>query len=153
MQQISNEPVQTERERPCGLLRLLLVILYDGVILLGLLLLAAALASPFDSGHQQALRDPGFTLYLLAVWFAYLSVCWRNGGMTIGMRAWRVRLQAGPGRPGWGQCVLRFLVSLISAACAGFGFLWMLWDRDKRSWHDMASKTRLTVPGKSNRTP
>lgn len=127
----------------CGLIRLLLVMVYDGVILVGLLLIGAALASPLDSGNQRALQDPLFTLYLLGIWFVYLAACWRHGGMTLGMRAWRVELYHAEGRPGWGRCLVRFGVSLMSAAAAGLGFAWMLLDRQKRTWHDMASHTRL----------
>ena len=130
-------------KQTCGLFRLLLVIIYDGVILLGLLLIGAALASPLDSGNQRALRDPVFTIYLAGIWFTYLAVCWRHGGMTLGMRAWRVKLYSASGRPDWAQCALRFGVSLLSAASAGLGFAWMLVDREKRTWHDMASNTRL----------
>lgn len=135
-------PHRNDRQA-CGLFRLLLVMTYDGVILLGLLIIGAALASPLDSGNQRALRDPVFTLYLAGIWFAYLAVCWRHGGMTLGMRAWRVRLYSAKGRPDWAQCALRFGVSLLSAASAGLGFAWILVDREKRSWHDLASNTRL----------
>lgn len=131
------------KARPCGLLRLLLVMAYDAVILVGLLLAGAALASPFDSGNQRALQDPVFSLYLLAIWFAYLAACWRRGGMTVGMRAWRVRIETEGGRPAWSQCLVRFGVSLGSAACAGIGFAWLLVDQRERTWHDIASKTRL----------
>jgi uncharacterized RDD family membrane protein YckC len=64
--------------------------------------------------------------------------------MTVGMRAWKVRIMDHRGgAPGWGKCLLRFLVSLVSAAAAGIGFLWMLVDAEKRTWHDRASGTRL----------
>ena len=41
-----------------------------------------------------ALKDWAYTLYLLVVWFLYLAWCWRKGGMTVGMRAWRVRIRS-----------------------------------------------------------
>ncbi|MBT8062826.1 MAG: RDD family protein [Gammaproteobacteria bacterium] len=125
------------------MLRLFLVMIYDGVILVGLLLIGAALASPFDSGNQRALQDPVFSLYLLAIWFAYLAACWRRSNMTLGMRAWGVRLDSAGGRPDWAQCLVRFGVSLVSAACAGIGFAWLLVDHRKRTWHDIASRTQL----------
>ena len=66
--------------------------LYDAVILLGLLMLASAVALPFGNREKVALHDFWFTLWLLLVCFAYLGGCWRYGGMTVGMRAWRIRL-------------------------------------------------------------
>ena len=122
----------------------MLVMLYDAFVVITLLLLATALALLAGSGQVIAGRDPLFTLYLLLAWFFYLSWCWRNGGMTVGMRAWKVTVVSDRGeKPGWGQCVLRFLVSLGSAACLGIGFAWSLFEPRKRTWHDLASRPRL----------
>ena len=119
--------------------------LYDGLAIIALLLLATAIALLAGSGQVTAGRDPLFTLYLLIVWFFYLAWFWRNGGMTVGMRAWKITIESGRGgMPGWGQCALRFLVSLASAACLGLGFAWSLFEPQKRTWHDLASRTRLT---------
>lgn len=118
--------------------------LYDAVVLTALLLLATALALLAGSGQVTAGRDPVFSLYLLLVWFIYLGWCWTHGGMTLGMRAWRVAIEREDGSlPGWGGSGLRFLVSLLSALCLGLGFWWSLFDPRRRSWHDRASRTRL----------
>ena len=107
------------------------------------MLLATAVALLAGSGQVMAGRDLPFTLYLAAVWFFYLAWFWRRG-MTVGMRAWKVVLQDVSGEePGWGQCLVRFLVSLTAAAFAGIGFARSLFEADRRTWHDMASKTRL----------
>ena len=91
-------------------------------------------------------RDPLYTIYLAAAWFGYLGWCWRRG-MTLGMRAWGVRLVSEPGgRPTWGRCLVRFAVSLLSAASAGAGFWWALFDPGRRTWHDRASATALRRP-------
>jgi uncharacterized RDD family membrane protein YckC len=129
---------------PCGLIRRLATIVYDGAIVLALLMLATLLASLLGLGQQTALRDPGFTLYLLLIWYLYLAWCWHKGGMTVGMRAWRVRIEDNLGQnPGWGKATIRFLASLLSAAALGIGFLWSLGDKRKRTWHDILSGTRL----------
>ena len=129
---------------PCTLLRRLAIIVYDAVIVVSLLMLATTLAMLAGFGGRTAMKDPIFTLYLFAVWFLYLAWCWHRGGMTIGMRAWRVKIEDKEGlRPGWGASTLRFLVSLVSTAAAGLGFFWSLFDSDKRTWHDILSGTRL----------
>lgn len=138
-------PVNGSRtSQSCGLLRRLAIILYDSVVVIALLMLATlvALLAGFQGG--KALTDPFFTLYLFIVWFVYLAWCWRKGGMTLGMRAWRVRIEDENGDcPGWKHCSIRFAVSLLSAALAGAGFFWSLVDAEKRCWHDIASATRL----------
>jgi uncharacterized RDD family membrane protein YckC len=129
---------------PCGLFRRLLIMLYDGVIIVALLMLATAFAMLAGTGNHTALQDPLYTAYLILVWFTYLAWCWHKGGMTLGMRAWHVRITDETyRRPGWKWCALRFLTSILSAAPAGLGFLWSLIDSEKRTWHDKASRTRL----------
>jgi len=130
--------------RPCGLGRLLLCIIYDAVIVLAILMIAGAFALHLPFSHQSAGRDFAYTLYLLSAWFLYLAWCWRNGGMTLGMRAWKVQLISDRGgHPAWWQCGLRFGAAWLSATAAGMGYWWKLLDRQKLSWHDRLSQTRL----------
>lgn len=141
---MSDKAEQKIRQHRCGLLRRLAAIAYDTFIVTGLLLIAAAVASPFGRGDQQAFRDPLFTLYLMAVWFLYMTICWRYGGMTVGMRAWRIRILPDLGRElSWKICISRFLSSLVSAAILGIGLIWPVFDREKRCWHDMFSHSGL----------
>jgi uncharacterized RDD family membrane protein YckC len=129
---------------PCGLGRRVLAIIYDALVVVALLLLATALALLAGSGNVTAGKDPLFSLYLLSVWFLYFAWCWRRGGMTVGMRAWRIALRSEDGSSaGWGQCAIRFLVAILSAACLFLGFFWSLFDSQKRAWHDRASRTVL----------
>lgn len=129
---------------PCELWRRLLAMCYDAVAVVALLMFATALAMLAGFREMTALRDPGYTLYLLLVCLLYFSLSWNRGGMTLGMRAWRVRIAAADGRlPGLGRCVVRFLAALLSAAPAGMGFLWSLFDARRRTWHDRLSGTRL----------
>lgn len=117
--------------------------LYDGVVLLGLLMLASAIALPVAGEGSMALQDPGMTFWLIIVCAAYLTTSWR-AGMTLGMRAWRVRLiDRGGGSVRWLQCLLRFFVGIVSLGVFGLGILWALYDPEKRAWHDLAANTLL----------
>ncbi len=128
----------------CSFMRRLLVILYDTVILFGLLMLGSALALPIGEPQKIAFQDPWFTLWLWLVCFAYLGGCWHYGGMTVGMRAWKVRLiSAEAGKISWPRCLLRCLVGTLSLAALGLGIAWSLFDRKNRSWHDLAAHTLL----------
>jgi len=136
----------------CSLPRRLLVILYDAVILLGLLMLGSALALPFGQPQKIAFQDFWFTLWLLLVCFAYLGGCWRYVGMTVGMRAWRVHLISSDRTTiSWPRCLLRFLAASISLAAFGLGFVWALFDRQKRAWHDIVGHTVLIKAPKVSR--
>ncbi|MCW8924814.1 MAG: RDD family protein [Xanthomonadales bacterium] len=117
--------------------------LYDGVILLGLLMLASAIALPFGGEGKMAFQDFWITLWFIIVCAAYLTTSWR-AGMTLGMRAWRVRLvNPDGGLIPWSKCLLRFLVGTISLAIFGLGVFWALYDSQRRGWHDLAANTLL----------
>jgi uncharacterized RDD family membrane protein YckC len=123
--------------------------LYDAFILLGLLILASALALPFGDPDKVAFHHVWFTLWLLAVCFAYLGACWRFGGMTLGMRAWRVRLVSDDEQlVSWSRCLLRFLIGLVSLGAFGLGIFWALVDSKNRGWHDLAARTLLIKDAK-----
>ena len=104
---------------PAGLLRRLAAVLYDGLLLTGLLLAATALAlgvvamilgSEAVVLHNPLTGSPFFSTYLLPVCFFFYGGFWVHGGQTLGMRAWRLRLQRRDGRGvGWWQALLRFL--------------------------------------------
>ncbi len=129
---------------PCRLWRRLLAMVYDAVVLVAILMAAGAIALVFLDGETMALRDSLYTGYLVAIWFMYLAWCWHKGGQTLGMRAWKICIvDEISGTPGWRACGIRFCVSLLSAAAAGLGFLWSLFEPNARTWHDIASRTRL----------
>ena len=118
--------------------------LYDAVIMLALLIVATAIALPFGDINKVALHDFWFTLWLFVVCFFYLAACWRYGGMTMGMRAWRVKLMSADEQViSWPRCLLRFLVGLVSLGAFGLGILWALVDSRNRGWHDLAARTLL----------
>jgi uncharacterized RDD family membrane protein YckC len=81
---------------------------------------------------------------LFAVTAAYFVVSWARGGQTIGMRAWRLRVVDGDGNAlTWPRALLRFVVACVSLLALGGGFVWCLFDRRKRGWHDLAARSLL----------
>jgi len=112
-------------------------------------MVASALALPFGEAQKIALQDFWFTLWLVFVCFAYLGGCWHYGGMTVGMRAWRVELvKTDGGKISWPACLLRFLLGSLSLAAFGLGFVWALFDQKNRGWHDIATHTVLLRSGR-----
>ena len=46
---------------------------------------------------------------------------------------------------GYGRAFVRWLVSLVSGFVILIGYLWMLWDSEKQTWHDKAANA-VVVP-------
>jgi len=133
---------------PPGLIRRLGALFYDAVLLLGILFFATLALLPFRKGMAFQANTLAYDAYLIGVAYLFFGWCWTHGGQTLGMRAWKIRLchEAG-GAVGWHQASLRFLAASISLALFGLGFLWALWDPDKRCWHDRIAHTRMLWSG------
>ena len=94
------------------------------------------------------LRDIGghplVQLYQAALIALFFGWFWTHGGQTLGLRAWKLKVIRDEGGPlGWKDASLRMAASLVSAAPAGLGYLWILVDRDGLAWHDRLSHTRI----------
>lgn len=127
-----------------GLPRRLAAMLYDGLVLCALLMVAGA---AWVALHRAAAPpgDGAFRAYLLVVCALFYAGFWSRGE-TLGLRAWKLRIVGPDGRPpGWGRALLRFAAAILSWLPAGLGFLWVLVDRDRLAWHDRLSGTRLVL--------
>ena len=77
---------------------------------------------------------------LFFVWF------WTRSGQTLGMQSWRLRLETEDGQlVHWKTGVARLCLALLSFLCLGFGYWWILIDRERRAWHDRLTGTRVIV--------
>jgi len=121
-------------------------ILYDALLLAGVLVVAAIPSVFFIDPHAAPGVHPLLTIYLFLVCFAFYGWFWTHGGQTLGMRVWNIRVQnrEGGGITLW-QAALRFVVAIASWALLGLGFLWSLVDKEKLTWHDRYSMTVLVV--------
>ena len=68
-------------------------------------------------------------------------------GQTLGMKAVSIRVVDfdGGGPIGYGRGTVRALVQYFLSGILYLGYLWMLWDREKQTWHDKASRS-VVVP-------
>ena len=126
-----------------GLFRRLLAIIYDLFLLIALLFVATAFAMIFNQGNA---IEPGqplypyYLVYLLTVSFVFFGWFWTHGGQTLGMKTWKIRLQQTDGQSvSWQLALIRFFTAILSWSLLGAGFLWSLFQSQKRTWHDIAS--------------
>jgi len=134
-----------------GLLRRLGAMLYDGLLLLAVLMVATALFLPFTGGEAvDPRRDPllelVYRLVLLLLIVGFFGLFWTRRGQTLGMASWRLRVEREDGRLlDWGDTLRRLGWALLSLLPLGLGFLWVLFDPERRAWHDRLSHTRVVV--------
>ncbi len=130
----------SRKNPPASLLRCFIAMVYDSFLLFSVLFFAAAIAYPITQGQISL----GYQIYLLLVCFLYFAWSWLHGGQTLGMKAWRIRLQSIDGTPvTWRRALLRFSMAIISWLALGIGFLWLI--VKQQTWHDWASDTRIVL--------
>ena len=107
---VTSEP---PRLKKAGLLRRLAAIGYDSLLLLAVLFIATVLVLPLNGGG--AIRhNPFFSSYIFLVCFLFYGWFWTHGGQTLGMRAWKLRLQRDDGGGiTWWQALARFLLASL----------------------------------------
>ena len=128
-----------------GLFRRLAAILYDSLLIIAIWLITTLLlVSLISDGNP--LRGPLFQFGLYFEACLFYSYFWRLRGQTLGMQVWRIKL-INPDRQtlSWQECFARLFFALVSISMLGLGFIWILFDPAKLTWHDRASGTRVIL--------
>jgi len=142
---------QTENnhQRP-SLFRHIAIMAYDLLLTLSVLLLAGFVAVAFNRGEAISSANPFFMLYIIGVWFFFYGWFLTRGGQTLGMRAWKVYLVSNDQyNVTWLQVAIRFFANIIAWLPFGLGFWWQYLGKDKQSWPDYLSGTRIHFQPKS----
>jgi len=144
--------ISVSRENPTGpqsRLRLaplgmrLMSLSYEGVLLFGLLFVAAYLFLALARDAQSGLPRLLFQVYVLAVCGVYFVFCWARSGQTLPMKTWRIRLVTDQDKPvALGRAVWRYLLA-VPGILSGIGVLWAFVDRDRQFLHDRLAGTRI----------
>ena len=135
-----------------SLMRRVACIFYDSLLLLSVLFLGTAIVLPLNDGDAIPPQNLLYIAYLLSLSFLYFGWFWTHGGQTLGMRAWKVRLQRrDKSKVRWRHVAIRFITALFSWAAAGIGFLWSIFDTERLAWHDRFSGTTLVVESSPKR--
>ncbi|MFL5954935.1 MAG: RDD family protein [Gaiellaceae bacterium] len=99
------------------------------------------------SGILRAILGGSGTGLGFIVAIAYYTYFHGSTGQTPGDAALSIRIvDKQTGQPiGYGRAFIRWLVSIVSGAVLLLGYLWMLWDSEKQTWHDKAAND-VVVP-------
>lgn len=159
--------------------RRLASVLYESLLLLGILFAAASLfllasaAQPAQGTYLQVLQ----IVYLGMIFAAYFLWCWLRRGQTLAMKAWRIRLiGVGQDKLPAARALVRFAVAASILCCAAAALIfaiahrdgwlclsalaiaclspaWALVDPDRQFLHDRLAGTRLVLLPETVRRP
>jgi uncharacterized RDD family membrane protein YckC len=139
---LARQPVEL-----AGLRRRLASMLYESLLLLGVLALTF-MVPLLILGVGLEYTPPGGVLwvYIFVVLGMYFLWYWRRGGQTLAMQTWKLRVVDIQGEPvslrqGW----LRYALAWPSVLFLGVGLIWALIDKDRQFLHDRFAGTRLVL--------
>jgi uncharacterized RDD family membrane protein YckC len=117
--------------------RRLVAIIVDGLVLGVVYVIARALFNETAGGLVNLVVGIGYFTYF------------EGGptGQTLGKRALDIRvidIRAG-GPLGYGRGFIRYLARFLSTIACLLGYFWMLWDKEKQTWHDKLASS-VVVP-------
>lgn len=151
---------------PPSVWRRLACFVYEGVLLFGVLMISAYLYSSLTQQRHALEGRHGLMAFLFVILAVYFTWFWSNGGQTVAMKAWHIRLVDAQGKPvTQARAFVRYLASwmwlmpaLIAAGVSGlrdaraFGLLFVgvlayaalaRIRPDRQFWHDALCGTRL----------
>ena len=145
-----------------GLPRRFAAMFYDSLLVLAVQWGATALlitikasmsgGEAIQASRQAAVSGPALQLALLAVLVLFFGWFWTRSGQTLGMQAWRLRVQQPCGASiTWTQALLRLACATPSLLLFGAGYWWALIDREGRTWPDRCSGTQVILLAKRRR--
>ena len=128
-----------------GLLRRLAAIMYDTLLVVAVLFMVTVPFIAVRGGEPVEIGDnTWYRIALVIVIYTFFVGFWTRSGRTLGMQSWGLQLETmDGGRPTLATASLRFMAAIISWAPLGLGFLWQLLDKNKLTWHDRISGTRV----------
>ena len=139
---------------PCGFFERLIPFVIDTIILCAAFYAISSLLGLEQPGlRQDAPAQPGASAEIAIAWqetwislmlnAAYFIGFWSAFAATPGKLLMGQRIvDAETGDPiSAGSATIRYLVSIPSALALYIGYLWMIWDDKKQTWHDKISGT------------
>ncbi len=127
-----------------GIRRRLVCMLYEGLVVFSILLVGFLLPQIVLSGFGYSMLPRMLWLHVLVLLMIYFVWCWLNGGQTLPMKTWKLRVVNADGtrlRPT--QAILRYLAACPSIVLFGVGIFWAVFDNDKQFLHDRIAGTQI----------
>ncbi len=114
---------------------------YDSLLILAVWMITLGSLVAVQHG---VVHGPGVSSLLFLELYGFFTYFWMRDRRTLGMMAWRLEIRTDGGEPfSLAHATLRFIGGLLSFACLGLGYLWILVDPAGRSWSDMLSSSAV----------
>ena len=124
--------------------RRIAAIFYDCILLAGILFAATAALLILNHGEAFSPGNPYYTSALVLITALFFIWFWTHGGQTLGMRAWKIRLEKDDGNPCDTKAALsHWIVGVTLGSILAMGWWFSLIDRKGRALQDVVCGTRV----------
>jgi len=124
--------------------RFLACLLYESLVVFAILLIGFLLPQVVLSGFHMEAGGRLLWMHVVALLGAYFVWCWLNGGQTLPMKTWCIRVVDRSGKPLRPlQAIVRYGAAWLSTILLGAGFAWALLDPQRRTQHDLLAGSML----------
>lgn len=124
--------------------RRLVSLLYESLVVFSILLIGFLMPEIVLSGFGMMISPKLMWVHVVLLLMAYFVWCWLNGGQTLPMKTWKLRVVNADGRPLRPlQAVFRYCLAWPSMLFFGIGIIWAFFDRDRQFLHDRIAGTRI----------
>lgn len=145
------EVPSTERLPSAGVLRRLGAMVYDLLLLIACMMVVTALFLPLTGGEaitsdRYGAWEYAYQALLLVIVVVFFGLFWTRRGQTLGMLAWRLRIEREDGGLlRWTDVLKRLAAAAVSLSLVLLGYFWIWIDRDRLAWPDRWTHTRVVV--------
>ena len=139
----------SDTEINAGLMRRLLALLYDSILIIGIYMSYVILVTYLNGSALESQLEILFLQFSFII-FIFLFYCyfWKfNNGQTLGMQVWKIKLvSSGNEEININKMVLRCALSMIFSLVFLSNFIFIIFNKERKTLGDYFSKTKLRKP-------
>jgi uncharacterized RDD family membrane protein YckC len=136
----------SDTEINAGLMRRLLALLYDSILIIGIYMSYVILVTYLNGSALESQIEILFLQFSFII-FIFLFYCyfWKfNNGQTLGMQVWKIKLvSSGNEEININKMVLRCALSMIFSLVFLSNFIFIIFNKERKTLGDYFSKTKL----------
>ncbi|MFL2742673.1 MAG: RDD family protein [Gammaproteobacteria bacterium] len=136
----------SDTEINAGLMRRLLALLYDSILIIGIYMSYVILVTYLNGSALESQLEILFLQFSFII-FIFLFYCyfWKfNNGQTLGMQVWKIKLvSSGNEEININKMVLRCALSMIFSLVFLSNFIFIIFNKERKTLGDYFSKTKL----------
>jgi uncharacterized RDD family membrane protein YckC len=148
---VSAEGAAAASRPRAGVLRRFGAMFYDLLLLAALMMVVTAALLPLTGGEaitgdRYGPLEYAYQGMLLVIIVIFFGGFWTRSGQTLGMAAWRLKIEReDAGLLTWSDVLKRLAAATVSLLALGLGYFWIWIDRDRLAWPDRWTHTRVVV--------